>query len=124
MQIIGLEGLSDDEVTRELENGAKFVIYTYVVSIIVLSFKNGTDIYFIKGGESRVAKGFKFTLLSILLGWWGIPWGLIYTIGAIATNSAGGKDVTDEVLAAMHKSGPAKAARASRQADLRRRRAG
>ncbi len=121
MKIVGMEGLSDEEIGRELEHGAKFVIYTYVVSIIVLSFKNGTDIHFVKSGESRAGKGAKYTLLSILLGWWGIPWGLIYTIGAIVTNSAGGKDVTDEVLAAMNQSGPARASRVSRQAELRKR---
>ncbi|MBA3847080.1 MAG: hypothetical protein H0X45_10590, partial [Planctomycetes bacterium] len=71
MRIVGMEGLSDEEIGREIENGAKFVIFTYVVSIVVLSFKNLSDIHFVKSGESRVTKGAKYTLLSILLGWWG-----------------------------------------------------
>jgi ATP-dependent phosphoenolpyruvate carboxykinase len=33
-----------------------------------------------------------------LLGWWGIPWGPIYTIAAVVTNIRGGKDVTAEIL--------------------------
>ena len=37
-----------------------------------------------------------FTLLTLVLGWWGIPWGPIYTIGSIYTNFNGGKDVVSE----------------------------
>lgn len=46
---------------------------------------------------SSVGKGLGFTLLSLLFGWWGIPWGPIYTIGALITNFSGGRDVTQEV---------------------------
>ena len=42
-----------------------------------------------------------YTLISLLLGWWGIPWGPVYTIGSIFNNPTGGKDVTGDVLAAM-----------------------
>jgi hypothetical protein len=42
-----------------------------------------------------------FTLLSLVLGWWGIPWGPIYTIQSVVINFQGGKDVTKEVLASM-----------------------
>lgn len=43
----------------------------------------------------------KYTLLTFFVGWWGIPWGPIYSIGAFITNFKGGKDVTNEVLAAL-----------------------
>jgi hypothetical protein len=39
------------------------------------------------------------TLLTILLGWWGIPWGPVYSIQSLVVNLKGGKDVTTEVLA-------------------------
>jgi hypothetical protein len=35
------------------------------------------------------------------MSWWGIPWGPIYTIQALATNLRGGKNVTHEVIASM-----------------------
>jgi len=43
----------------------------------------------------------KFTILTMLLGWWGIPWGPIYTIGSIFRNLSGGVDVTQEVIESM-----------------------
>lgn len=39
-----------------------------------------------------------YTLLTLLFGWWGIPWGAIYTIDSIYTNHTGGKDVTKEII--------------------------
>lgn len=64
-----------------------------------MTFKRSSDIYFILGGENAVVKGLGFTALTFLLGWWGIPWGPIWTIGAFVTNFGGGKDVTGEILA-------------------------
>ncbi|MEM6343908.1 MAG: hypothetical protein AAF927_08510 [Bacteroidota bacterium] len=100
-QIKGLEGLTDAQIQTELDRGAKFVVFEYCVSIIVMTFKRGTDIYFIKSDESALTKGMGWTLLTFFLGWWGIPWGPIYTIGSLYTNLSGGKDVTQEIVNAI-----------------------
>ncbi|WP_256364380.1 hypothetical protein [Nostoc piscinale] len=39
--------------------------------------------------------------MSLFLGWWGIPWGIIYTIQSVVTNLQGGKDVTPQVMSAL-----------------------
>jgi|GEM_PF-3812882 len=39
MAISGLEGLSDEDITFELNKGAKFVRYGYCISIILMSFR-------------------------------------------------------------------------------------
>ncbi len=96
--IKGIDGMSDVVINEELAQGAKFVIYQYTVSILIMTFKRSSDIHFIKAGESAVSKGLGWSLLTFIVGWWGIPWGPIYTIGSIATNFKGGKDVTQEVL--------------------------
>jgi hypothetical protein len=118
----GLEGLDGDGLERELEAGGRFVVYTYTISIVVVTFRQSSAVRFVRGGESRVAKGLPFTFASLLLGWWGIPWGPIYTIASLGSNLSGGKDVTDDVLAAMRGSPEAKAGRARRQAVLAKRR--
>ena len=97
-EIKNIEGLSIDDINRELSNGAKFVIFEYCFSIIILTFKRGSDIYFIKAGESTVNHSIGFTLITLIFGWWGIPWGPIYSIGALYSNLTGGKNVTVEVL--------------------------
>ena len=94
MKIVGIEGMTGDQLQAELQQGAKFVLFQYCISIIIMTFKRSSNIYFVRAGESAAGKGIVFTLISLLLGWWGIPWGPIYTIQALVTNLQGGKDVT------------------------------
>lgn len=101
MKIQGLGDMTFGELQHEIRRGGKFVIFEYCISIVILTFKNPTDVYFIRGGESAVGKSFGFTLLSLVAGWWGFPWGPIYTISSLMTNLGGGKDVTNEVLSAL-----------------------
>ena len=99
MQIKGIDGMTANDLRFELQHGGKLVMFHYCISCLILTFRHSSDIYLVKAGESAVGKGLEYTLLTLLLGWWGIPWGLIYTIEALATNLSGGKDVTMEVLA-------------------------
>ena len=107
MKIKNVEGLTTDQINKELQNGAKFVIYQFTISIIVMTFRRSSDIYFIRSGENASVKGLSYTLISLLFGWWGIPWGPIYTIGSLFTNLGGGKNVTEEVLQSVNHSAPA-----------------
>jgi hypothetical protein len=102
-KVVGIEGLTNDQINFELQRGATFVYYQYCISVIVMTFRRSSDIYFIKEGESRLSKGMPWTLLSVLLGWWGIPWGPIFTVQALITNFRGGKDVTDQILGKMRR---------------------
>ena len=102
VKIKNIEGLSVDDINKELRKGAKFVIFQYCFSIIVMTFKRGSDIYFIKSDESTFKYSIGLTLLTLVFGWWGIPWGPIYTIGSIYSNLSGGKDVTQEVINSMN----------------------
>jgi len=101
VKIIGMEGMDGRQLAFELQRGARFVIYQYCISILILTFRRPSNIYFVRVGESTVSRGLSFSLVSLLLGWWGIPWGPIYTIGSLMTNFRGGKDVTQEVLASL-----------------------
>jgi hypothetical protein len=106
-KIVGLEAIkSKMELQHELQRGAKFVVYQYCISILILTFKRFSSIYFIRADESRVTKGLGFSLLSFFLGWWGFPWGPIYTIQALWLNFNGGKDVTAEILASLNQPQP------------------
>ncbi len=104
MKILGIEGLSNDQINRELDRGAKFVYYQYTVSIIVMTFRRSSPIYFLPAGESGFVKGFPFFLITLLFGWWGIPWGPIYSVGSIFNSLSGGKNVTKELVKAFNSS--------------------
>jgi len=101
MKIVGIEGMSPDRLQFEIQRGAKLVYFQYCVSIVLMTFRRSSDIYFIAAGESSVKKGLPWTLLSLVAGWWGIPWGPIFTVQALVTNFKGGKDVTAELAARL-----------------------
>lgn len=100
-KIIGIDGMSAADLQNEIRNGGKFVYFQYCVSVIVMTFKRPTDIHFIRGGEGTMGKSVGYSVLTLFLGWWGIPWGPIYSISSLFTNLSGGKDVTNEVMASM-----------------------
>jgi hypothetical protein len=97
-KIRGIEGMKQGELDFEIRRGAKFVLFQYCISVIILTFRRPSDIYFFRQGENPVVKGLPFTLLSLVAGSWGIPWGPIYTIQSVYNNSRGGKDVTQVVV--------------------------
>lgn len=94
MSIEGLEGLSVEKLEEELRKGGEFVVFEYCISIILMTFKRTSDVYFIKNGESAFWRSFPYILISLFFGWWGIPWGPIYTISSIYNNFQGGRNVT------------------------------
>ena len=101
-KIIGMEEIqSGSHLQMELQKGAKFIVYQYCISLLVITFNRSSNIYFIKSEDNAVVKSLPFVLLSLVLGWWGIPWGPIFTIQSLWVNLRGGKDVTQEVLASM-----------------------
>ncbi len=97
----GTEGLTPEELKDALERGGRVVSFQYCISLLVISLKRSSPIMFIKPGESSLAKGLPYCLISLFAGWWGIPWGPIWTVTTIATNLSGGKDFTPVLLSAL-----------------------
>lgn len=97
MPISGLEGMSDEEVHADLQRGGRFVVYSYTISILIMTFRRSSDVIYVKSTDSRFVRGLPYTLLTVLAGWWGFPWGPIYSITSLAQNLGGGKDVTEQL---------------------------
>lgn len=101
MKIKNIDGMSAADLQREAEKGARFVYYSYTLSFIIVTLRKTSGVYLIKAGENAVQRGFRFTLLSLLFGWWGIPFGPKFTLQSIRVNRKGGNDVTDEVMSTV-----------------------
>lgn len=101
MQINNIEGLTMSKLQDELERGGKFVVYQYCVSAIFMTYRRPSGIYFVRGNESAIGKGLHYSLISLLAGWWGFPWGPVSTIGTLVNNFGGGTDVTSGVMQAL-----------------------
>jgi hypothetical protein len=95
---IDWESLSREELLEEIRLGGRFVQYSYCFSIILLSFKRRSKARFIRAGRSAAVGGIPWTLFTLLFGWWGIPWGPIWSIQCITRNMRGGHNVTDEIV--------------------------
>ncbi len=101
MGVKGIENMTLSQLSSELNNGGKFVRYEYCISLLILTMKRSSNIYFIKQGENAFLKGMPYTAVSLLFGWWGIPWGPIYTLSSTFTNICGGKDMTKEIISSI-----------------------
>ena len=109
IQIHGIDSSTPDAVARALAAGSRLVVYEYCISLIVVTLWRRTGVYCRPAGDRGLLRGLPYTLLSLLLGWWGIPWGFIYTPLTIITNLSGGRDVTDEVRALGQQGAPSPA---------------
>lgn len=99
--IPGTQGKSVRRIVDEVAAGGRFVLFQYAISLIVITFRRSSPIVYLAPGQSGVLPAFGWSLIPMFLGWWGIPWGPIYSIGALWRNSAGGVDVTEPILAQL-----------------------
>jgi hypothetical protein len=106
MKIKNIEGLRVSEIKQLVQQGGKFVIFPYTISFVVMTLKRNSDIYFIRPGENSFKYSFGYVFLNFFIGWWGLPWGPIYTIGALFNHISGGKDLTQVVLSDLMQNDP------------------
>ena len=67
--------------------------FLMVISVVVMTFKLPSR-HYVAGRDNVVFAQVACTVASLLLGWWGIPWGPIYTAQALAKNLSGGYRMT------------------------------
>ena len=77
------------EKCGRLDSSLRGASFMYVVSLIFVTMRQpGAAGVFCS--RCRKWQAFKDSLVSALLGWWGFPWGPLYTLQVIGRNSAGG----------------------------------
>lgn len=96
MQIRGAENLTAEQLEIELALGGRFVFYEYCVSVIIATMRRPSDIYFLRANDLGIVRGLPYVLLSFCFGWWGIPFGLLYTPMTIFTNLCGGRELSEQ----------------------------
>lgn len=96
LKLSGVDGHSLEQIRAEVERGARFIVYTYVLLIWVRISKS----HFIGPLDSPQQMGWKYSLLSLLSVFWGIG-GMQRVYRAFKVNMAGGTDLTGEILLAL-----------------------
>ncbi len=99
--VSGTEGMSIQQIEDDVLRGGRFRIFRWNFSLVFISFQRSSGIQYIRAGHGPGAHAWPWTLLSMVVGWWGIPWGIFFTIQTLYTNSMGGKDVTTELLSSV-----------------------
>ncbi len=89
---------ADLAILDALQSGGRYVYYTYTFSIIVMTFTRSSKVQFIPAKQSRILPGIPYVFVSLLFGWWGIPFGLILTPISMIKSLSGGTDVTEKVI--------------------------
>lgn len=77
----------------------RYVIFFEVKSFLVLTTRNTIQGIFCADCAGK--KAIKPTLITWLLGWWGFPWGILYSLHALTINLFGGqkpKDINADIL--------------------------
>jgi hypothetical protein len=97
MRIIGAENLSAADLQAELARGGRLVFFEYCISFVFVTLRSPSGVYLLRAGETGLVRGLSYSVLSLVLGWWGVPWGIIYTPLTLWTNLSGGRDVTAEL---------------------------
>lgn len=94
-----LEAHSPEEVHEYVRRGWRCVRFERCTSFLIATIRIQSRIYLTENWQDRYLRGLGYSLFSLLLGPWGVPWGLYLTVSSVWVNLTGGIDVTDEVLA-------------------------
>jgi len=69
--------------------------FQFCTSFVTLTFRQRTG-YLVGASVDVLLANLVATLWSLLLGWWGLPWGPVYTIQTLVLNLRGGLRTTVE----------------------------
>lgn len=72
----------------------------YVISVVVLTFQRnmGGGLHEIRTGEYPIGKMIPAALVTVLIGFWGFPFGILFSILTCFYLWKGGRDATREIL--------------------------
>lgn len=97
----GTRPLFAEELRTRVEAGAKCVRFEYCFSLLAVTVRRQSPVYLTHSWQQRYLLGLWYSVLALLLGPWGVPWGLLWTPWAVWVNATGGADCTVAVLASL-----------------------
>lgn len=97
----GSRPLFSEELYQLVANGSRCVRFEFCFSLLFVTVRRQSPIYVTNSWQERYLRGLGYSFLALVLGPWGVPWGLLWTPWAIWVNTTGGADCTYEVLASL-----------------------
>lgn len=99
--LVGTRPLFAEELRTRVALGARCVRFEFCFSLLLFTVRRQSPVHLTTSWQQRYVRGLWYSLLALLLGPWGVPWGVLWTPWAIWVNTTGGADCTAEVLAAL-----------------------
>jgi ABC-type amino acid transport system permease subunit len=96
-KILGAQDKTIDEVLFMVQGGARFLIFEYSISPLLVTLDYTSNIHLVDRGEDTRSLELRYSMISVILGWWSL-FGPIYTVRSIVRNLRGGQDVTKLVV--------------------------
>jgi hypothetical protein len=95
-EILGGRALYEGE---KITKDTVLIRYCIVYSAIIYTKKEFSN-YCLQGSERSYRIGIISTIFNLVMGWWGFPWGLIYTPQSLYINLSKSESISvDEVIA-------------------------
>lgn len=97
IEIRDIESLN--QLKQEIANGSRFITYQYTISyFFAVTQRRYSPAYLLKKHEQNAPEKSRYDTLSLLFGWWSLPWGPIEAFKSFAVNKKGGIDVTEDIM--------------------------
>ena len=90
-----IDDLSIQSLERRVDNGYRFIVYSYSVSLL-FNISYVSPAYLLRKEDVK-KHTLKYNTLSSILGWWSLQ-GIPNTINSLKTNMKGGIDVTEDIM--------------------------
>src|SRR5580704_8447187 len=72
-------------------DAGRWVVFEYCVSFAIMTVRRPSREYFLRNGDRAWLRGLPYSLISLLFGWWGVPWGPVFTPVTVYCNLTGGR---------------------------------
>jgi hypothetical protein len=90
--------LTFEQLIESRQSGNTFVVYEYLFPRPLFPpVKRISRLYYIHSGEKLSKYAFRYNLMTLIWGWWGLPFGPFYTFATLKHNKTG-TDFTEDVL--------------------------
>lgn len=79
------------QAARDADDGGRWVVFEYCISFGIMTVRRPGREHFLQNGERAWLRSLSYSLISLLFGWWGVPWGPILTLVTVYGNLTGGR---------------------------------
>lgn len=88
-----------EQLERQIADGARFIVFPYCISLIfAVALRRLSPAIFITESRQLSRYARKYRTVSLICGWWCLPWGIVRTLDALSVIKKGGLDVTADIM--------------------------